>query len=222
MPPQVSNEILKVPDDAWEIVRDCRVFFLKQLVRLLQEVERLPEDPLRAFVKGAGAYYDDIVSTEKRTRFDQLGSLTASRISLLGDDDLELDIRLSSFVSQLLKTNSNELWRVYLRFVTLLGRPDLSPGDNPVGPKAVAMGLVAMCKALNDDHDRALDRIARLEDYFGEFLSGVYLALNDFLVSRKVSAAQPTIVTAPAVVEHRAQSGATGGMPALDAASLVT
>ena len=104
MHPPVSNEILKVPDDAWEIVRDCRVFFLKQLVRLLQEAERLPEDPLRAFVKGAGAYYDDIVSTEKRSRFDQLGSLTASRISLLGDDDLELDIRLSSFVSQLLKT----------------------------------------------------------------------------------------------------------------------
>ncbi|HEX9195267.1 MAG TPA: DUF1631 family protein [Azonexus sp.] len=219
MPPQVSNEILKVPDDAWEIVRDCRVFFLKQLVRLLQEAERLPEDPLRAFVMGAGAYYDDIVSTEKRTRFDQLGSLTASRISLLGEDDLELDIRLSSFVSQLLKTNSNELWRVYLRFVTLLGRPDLSPGDNPVGPKAVAMGLVALCKALNDDHDRALDRIARLEDYFGEFLSGVYAALNDFLVSRKVSAAQPTIVTAPDVAEHRAQSGAAGGVPALDAAA---
>jgi hypothetical protein len=177
---------------------------------------------LRAFAKGAGAYYDDIVSTEKRTRFDQLGSLTASWISLLGDDDLELDIRLSSFVSQLLKTNRNERWRVYLRFVTLLGRPDLSPGDNPAGPKAVAMGLVAMCMALNDDHDRALDRIARLEDYFGDFLSGVYLALNDFLVSRKVSAAQPTIVTAPGVVEQRAQSGATGGMPALDAASLVT
>jgi hypothetical protein len=219
MHPPVSNEILKVPDDAWEIVRDCRVFFLKQLVRLLQEAERLPEDPLRAFVKGAGAYYDDIVSTEKRSRFDQLGSLTASRISLLGDDDLELDIRLSSFVSQLLETNSSELWHVYLRFVTLLGRPGLSPNDNPVGPKAVAMGLVALCKTLGDDHDRALDRIARLEDYFGEFLPGLYLALNDFLVGRKVSAAQPTIVTAPDVGEHAVASGAAGGMPALDAAA---
>ncbi|HYO28050.1 MAG TPA: DUF1631 family protein, partial [Azonexus sp.] len=219
MPIPVGNEILQVPDDAWDILRDCRVFFLKQLVRLLQEAERLPEEPLRAFVKAAGAYYDDIVSTEKRSRFDQLGSLTASRISLLGDDDLELDIRLSSFVSELLEANSNELWRVYLRFVTLLGRPDLSPNDNPVGPKAVAMGLVALCKALGDDHDRALDRIARLEDYFGEFLPGLYLALNDFLVGRKVSAAQPTIVTAPDVGEHAAASGAAGMPPALDAAA---
>ena len=219
MPPPVDNEILQVPDDAWEILRDCRVFFLKQLVRLLQEAEPLPEEALRAFAKAAGAYFDDIVSTEKRSRFDQLGSLTASRISLLGEDDLELDIRLSSFVSQLLETNSSELWRVYLRFVTLLGRPDLSPSDNPAGPKAVAMGLVALCKALGDDHDRALDRIARLEDYFGEFLPGVYLALNDFLVSRKVSAAQPTIVTAPDVVDHTATSGVAGGMLAIDPAA---
>ena len=123
MPIPVGNEILQVPDDAWDILRDCRVFFLKQLVRLLQEADRFPEEPLRAFVKAAGAYYDDIVLTEKRSRFDQLGSLTASRISLLGEDDLELDIRLSSFVSQLLETNSRELWRVYLRFVTLAWPP---------------------------------------------------------------------------------------------------
>jgi len=217
MPP-VNNEILQVPEDAWEILRDCRVFFLKQLVRLLQEADRLPEEPLRAFAKGAGAYFDDIVSTEKRSRFDQLGNLTASRISLLGEDDLELDIRLNSFVAQLLESNSSGLWRVYLRFVTLLGRPELSPNDNPVGPKIVAMGLVALCKALDDDRDRALDRIERLEDHFGEFLPGVYLALNDFMVSRGVSAAQPTIVTAADIAEYSSAS-AGSGMMAIDPAA---
>jgi hypothetical protein len=39
MPIPLGNEILQVPDDAWDILRDCRVFFLKQLVRLLQEAE---------------------------------------------------------------------------------------------------------------------------------------------------------------------------------------
>jgi hypothetical protein len=218
MPAPVSNEIPQVPGDAWEILRDCRVFYLKQLVRLLQEAEPLPEEPLRAFVKAAGGYYDEIVSTERRSRFDQLGNLTASRISLVGEDDLELDIRLGSFVAKLFDANGSELWRVYLRFVTLLGRPDLSPNDNPVGPRAVAKGLAALCMAVDDDHDRALDRIARLEEHFGEFLPGVYLALNDFMVSRRVSAAQPTIVTAPDVGEYAAASGAAG-MPALDAAA---
>lgn len=210
MAPSGNKEILQVPDDAWDILRDCRVFFLKQVVRLLQEAEPLPEEPLRAFARATGAYFDDMVSSEKRSRFDQLGSLTASRISLLGEDDLELDIRLGSFVSQLLEANARELWRVYLRFVTLLGRPDLSPGDNPVGPKAVAKGLAALSQALDDDHERALDRVARLEEHLAEFLPAVYLALNDFLVSRKVSAAQPTLVTAPDVVDHSAAPGASG------------
>ena len=35
MPAPVSNEIPQVPGDAWETLRDCRVFYLKQLVRLL-------------------------------------------------------------------------------------------------------------------------------------------------------------------------------------------
>ena len=82
MAPPVSNEILQAPDDAWEILRDCRVFFLKQLARLLQEAEPFPEEPLRAFVKAAGAYFDDIVSTEKRSRFDQLGSRWSARMIL--------------------------------------------------------------------------------------------------------------------------------------------
>ena len=64
MAPSVNNEILQVPDDAWDIVRDCRVFFLKQVVRLLQEAEPLPEEPLRAFAKAhpllvvKGGYFD--------------------------------------------------------------------------------------------------------------------------------------------------------------------
>lgn len=204
------KEILQVPHDAWDILRDCRAFFLKQVVRLLQEAEPLPEEPLRAFARATGEYFDDMVSTEKRSRFDQLGNLTASRISLLGEDDLELDIRLGGFVLQLLQANAGELWRVYLRFVTLLGRPDLSPGDNPVGPKAVAKGLAALSRALDEDHDRALDRVARLEEHLAEFLPAVYLALNDFLVNRKVSAAQPTLVTAPDVVDRSATPGEAG------------
>ena len=41
MAPSVNNDFLQVPDDAWDILRDCRVFFLKQVVRLLQEAEPL-------------------------------------------------------------------------------------------------------------------------------------------------------------------------------------
>ena len=218
MNPAAGSEALQVPADAWEVLRDSRAWFLKQAGQLLREAEPVSEEALAAFAKAVGAYFDEKTTSERRTSFDQLGDLTASNISLVGECDLELDIRLGSFAAQLAESNGKELWRVYLRFVTLLGRPDLSPADNPVGPKAFARGLTALCGAVDEAPDLALERIGRLEEHFSEFLPALYAGLNDFLIARKVSAAQPTIVTAPDVASA-AQAGGVAGGVGMDAAA---
>ncbi|HQU80228.1 MAG TPA: DUF1631 family protein [Azonexus sp.] len=212
MPLATDDEALQVPGDAWEILRDCRAWFLKQAGQLLREAEPVSEAALAAFVKAVGVYFDEKTTSERRTSFDQLGDLTASNISLVGECDLELDIRLGSFSALLTESNGKELWRVYLRFVTLLGRPDLSPADNPVGPKAFAKGLTALCGVLDEAADRTLERIGRLEEHFSEFLPALYAGLNDFLIGRKVSAAQPTIVTAPDAATAASAGGAAGSI----------
>ncbi len=168
------KESLPTPDDAWEILRDCRAWFLKQAVQLLREAEPVPDDAAAAFSQALGAYFDEKTTAERRTSFDQLGDLTASKISLLGENDLELDIRLGQFSAQLTESNGKALWRVYLRFVTLLGRPDLSPADNPVGPKAIAKGLAALSTMLGESPDSARQRLDRLEDVFAEFRPALY------------------------------------------------
>lgn len=215
-----TNESLQTPDDAWEILRDCRGWFLKQADKLLREAEALPDDAVAAFAKAVGAYFDEKTSAERRTSFDQLGDLTASKISLLGESDLELDIRLGEFSALLTESNGKALWRVYLRFVTLLGRPDLSPTDNPVGPKAIAKGLAALSTVLGEGPDSTRQRLDRLEDVFAEFLPALYTGLNDFLIARKVSAAQPTIVTAPDVATAAQAGGVSGGLAIDPAAAL--
>lgn len=212
------TESLQTPDDAWEILRDCRTWFLKQAEKLLREAESIHEAEAAAFTKALGTYFDEKTSAERRSSFDQLGDLTASKISLLGEQDLELDIRLGEFSARLAEANGKALWRVYLRFVTLLGRPDLSPLDTPVGPKGIAKGLVAVCSAAADDPDSAVERIGRLETAFAEYLPVVYTGLNDFLIARKVSAAQATIVTAPDAAMAAQASGMTGAL-ALDPAA---
>ena len=212
MPLAAGDETLQVPDDAWEILRDCRAWFLKQAGQLLREADPVSDEALAAYVKAVGTYFDEKTTSERRTSFDQLGNLTASNISLVGDCDLELDIRLGSFSALLNESNGKELWRVYLRFVTLLGRTDLSPADNPVGPKAFARGLTALCGAVDEASDLTLERIGRLEEHFSEFLPALYAGLNDFLIGRKVSAAQPTIVTAPDAATAASASGAAGTM----------
>ncbi len=212
MPLAADDETLQVPDDAWEILRDCRAWFLKQAGQLLREADPVSAEALAAYVKAIGSYFDEKTTSERRTSFDQLGDLTASNISLVGECDLELDIRLGSFSALLTESNGKELWRVYLRFVTLLGRPDLSPADNPVGPKAFARGLTALCGVVDEASDLTLERIGRLEDHFSEFLPALYAGLNDFLIGRKVSAAQPTIVTAPDAATAASASGAAGSI----------
>ena len=212
MPFATDDETLQVPDDAWEILRDCRAWFLRQAGQLLREADPVSAEALAAYLRAIGGYFDEKTTSERRNSFDQLGDLTASNISLVGESDLELDIRLGSFAALLTETNGKELWRVYLRFVTLLGRPDLSPADNPVGPKAFAGGLTALCGVVDEASDRTLERIGRLEEHFSEFLPALYAGLNDFLIGRQVSAAQPAIVTAPDLASAAPAGGTAGGI----------
>ncbi|MGE5945863.1 MAG: hypothetical protein ACM35F_04125, partial [Betaproteobacteria bacterium] len=152
------DEALQVPASDWEILRDFRAYFLKQVGQLLKESGPLPDDARSAFVSAVGDYFDDKVVIGKRTTFAQTAELNASNIALVGEADLEFEIRVGEFVSRLVDNNSDELWRLYLRFVTLLDRPDLSAADNPVGPRGFAKGVAALSGMLGEDHARKLDR----------------------------------------------------------------
>lgn len=191
------STVPQAPEDAFAVLRDCRGFYLKQLGQLLQEAEPVSPKAVQIFQETVGAYFDEMASSARRSGFEDAKGLTASRISLVKENDLELDIRLTDFTSRLMEKTGGDLWRVYLRFITLLARPDLSTADNPVGPKGIALGLTDLCAELGENHDKTLDRIDRLETYFAQNLSYLYAKLNDFLNERKIGAAQPALITAP-------------------------
>lgn len=201
-------------DESSRILRDCRGRYLKEIGQLLQEAEPPLAPLVSGFRETVGAYFDEMVSTQRRSGFELSDGLTASRISLVGEDDLELEIRLGEFSSRLMESTGGDLWRVYLRFVTLLDRPDLSTADNPVGPKGIALGLTTLCAKLGQTHDQALERIERLENYFSQHLSILYANLNDYLAEQKVAAAHPSIVTATDKGNAPA-SGGTGNAEAV-------
>ena len=191
--PVISGEV----DDSAKILADCRALYLKELGQLLREAEPVTDLAVKVFVQSVAEYFDEMVSTARRGGFDDADGLTASRISLVHENDLELDIRLSEFSAKLLEKTGGDLWRVYLRFVTLLKRPDLPKSDNPVGPKGMAAGLLQMCSELGEGHDKTLARVERLEDYFASNLPVLYANLNALFEKRHVDAAQPSIISAP-------------------------
>ena len=132
---------MSIHSDAFATLRDCRALFIKHLGALLRIASWFPATPSRPSRKAQGAYFDEIVASERRGNFaEEAYGLTASRITLLAEDDLELGIRLDNLTARLLENAGSSLWKLHLRFVTLLRRPDLSNSDNPVGPKGICRG----------------------------------------------------------------------------------
>jgi len=197
---------MAVMADAFHLLSDTRALFLKHLGALLQDSGLISTHAIEAIQNGAGAYFDEIVSTNRRGSFaEEADGLTSSRISLVGEEDLELNIRLDDMSASLFEATGGSLWKTHLRFVTLLRRPDLPKSANPVGPKGIAQGLNAMFDAAGAFAiDKKLELLDRIEACLIKGLPALYAEINDFMDRGGVEAAQPSIVNS--------KEGPTGGV----------
>ncbi len=201
--------------DNFEILRDCRALYLRQLASLLRDSLLLSAADVTAVQQGAGEYFDEMVSAKGRGSFrEEAGGLTSSRITLVGEDDLEFGIRVDNFTARLFEATGSTLWKLHLRFMTVLRRPDLAKGDNPVGPKGIANGLRDMfAKQGAVPLDNKLDLLDKIEDYLVKNLPAVYDTVETFLGKSGVETAQTNIVTSPESPQQKTPAGNTGVGP---------
>ena len=187
---------MAVQSDSFHLLSDTRALFLKHLGVLLQDSGLLSAPAIQSIQDGAAAYFDEMASTSRRGTFaEEVDGLTASRITLVGEEDLELGIRLDDMSARLFESTGGSLWRTHLRFVTLLKRPDLPKSANPVGPKGIAQGLTTMFAAAGAFAiDNKLELLDRIEASLLEGLPALYAEINDFMDRKGIDAAQPTII----------------------------
>jgi hypothetical protein len=185
--------------DSFEILRDCRVLYLEQIAVLLRDTGVLSATAIKSVAHGAGAYFDDVVASSKRGSFrEEVDGLTSSRITLVGEDELELELRLDNVGARLFEAAGNELWKTHQYFITVLKRPDLSKSNNPVGPNSITQGLKEMFAGTGGMVlDKKLDMLDRIEARLTDGLSGLYLAINEYFVRQGIEAAPTTIVSSP-------------------------
>lgn len=190
---------MAVQSDSFHLLSDTRALFLKHLGALLQDNGLLSAPAIQAIQDGAGAYFDEMVSTNRRGSFaEEASGLTSSRITLVGEEDLELGIRLDNMSARLFESTGGSLWKTHLRFVTLLRRPDLPKSANPIGPKGIAQGLTTMFDAAGAFAiDKKLELLDRIEACLLEGLPALYAEINDFMDRGGVEAAQPGIIGSP-------------------------
>lgn len=185
--------------DRYETGQACRETYLQHLGELLRHSGIVSEAGIAAISEGAGKYYDEMLVSQRSSGFaEEADGLTSSRLTLLCDDDLELGLRLDALSHDLFERTAGDLWRLHLRFVTLIGRADLPKTDNPVGPKGISEGLFAMFRAAGADSlDRKLDLLDRLQPLLADRLPALYALLDEKLAAAGVGAAAPTIVSTP-------------------------
>lgn len=181
--------------DSFFVLKDCRTLFQRRLADIARAAGISLPTVIEAFTGALGEGFDELAVAVRRAGFEQAAGLTASRITLMGDDDLELEIRIGEITKRLANIGGNALWKAHLRFVTLLRRPEMASADNPVGPQAIALGLWALCRESGGSLDGRLALLARLEEQCRIRLPAFYTELNDLLGTHGVEPAvlQPVV-----------------------------
>lgn len=177
-------------EDAFFILRDCRERFQRGLAGIARQAGVNAPAVIDALVREIVTAHDELAASSRADGFEQTDGLTASRISLVGNDDLELEIRIGDIVTRLKGNERIDRWRVQLRYMTLLDRPKMTAEDNPAGLEPVSRGLWAICQATKASLEQNLDILDRLEAQLQAGLPEVYRELNTLLEQRGVALPQ--------------------------------
>ncbi len=177
-------------EDAFFILRDCRELFQRGLAGISRQAGVNAPAVVEAFVREIATTHDELAAPSKANGFERTNGLTASRISLVGNDDLELEIRIGDIITRLKGNERIDRWRVQLRYMTLLDRPNMTAEDNPAGLEPVSRGLWAICQATKANLEQNLDILERLEEQLQAGLPDVYRELNVLLERRGVALPQ--------------------------------
>lgn len=198
----------KLPaEDAFFVLRDCRELYQKRLAETVQRAGVASPPLLQSFIDALGEAHDELAASRQNDAFGQTHGLTSSRITLMCDNDLELEIRIGDIARRLGEDAGKPLWRVHHRYMTLLHRPEMARADNPIGPEAVCGSLWALCSSSDISLERKLDLLDRVEEQLTLSLPLIYDELNDLLSRRGIEPAQSPIGSPPSSSAAAASRG---------------
>jgi len=200
--------------DPFFILNECRDLLVRRIADIARQCGVTDARVLDAMGREIGDAHDELASAQQQEGFEQTRGLTASRISLVGNDDLELDIRIGDIASHLKDDEHIDHWRTQLRYMTLLQRPRMTPDDNPAGLETIRRGLWTLCRESGGTLEQQFERLDRIEEMLKLKLPEIYLELNELLERRGVEPAPVQLIRQAG--SARAPSGpgqgnATGG-----------
>lgn len=165
------------------LIAECRAALLRTLEAFARNLGYARPDCLDAIKGAAGESYDELAGLRGRRGFEQARGLTASRISLVNEQDLSFTLELSDLERRLREYCDISLGRLHLRFMTLLSQDDAVAEQLPVGPETVCRSLRALAESAGLDGDERLELIERCMPTLGDHLRTFYKSLDTRLAS---------------------------------------
>lgn len=198
-------------EDAFFVLGYCREQFQHRLEDVVRQCGMTAPAVIEAFGQAIVRTHDELASQNKSGGFDETVGLTASRISLVGHDELDLEIRIGDLAAHLKNNENIDPWQVLLRYMTLLNRRDIRPEHNPLGLEPITQGLWAICHESGFTLEQNLVLLDRLEEMLQLRLPEIYTELNGLLEHHRVEPAQTSILQRSS--NHRQTSDTGTGSP---------
>lgn len=149
--------------DTRQLIDLARSQFAATLVAALRECGlRLPP-LLQAVERSANTAFDELAELRSKEDYQRKRSVTASRISLVHPEDMDLTVDLINLSHALTDACERELPRLHLLFMRLLDQHNAVQDQLPVGPEAVCIALRGLCDSgeLPPDLRQNLPRLAQ-------------------------------------------------------------
>jgi hypothetical protein len=201
----LDDDLFKLADKSASDLLQTRYFEAMRELRKLRHP--IQDATLRAMLNRHDAFWGGQAA-------EQLSALEvdSEELTLVTEEDLEENLAVTAVVTKAENRFHNALYALGQRFGHLLGTGEVSPGDNPVGPRALAE---AFHHALNLWHGELPVKLVifkLFERHVMNYVGGLYDDMNDVLVAADVL---PKIVQevkrhpiAPSVKRARGESDA--------------
>ncbi|NMG65797.1 DUF1631 family protein [Azoarcus indigens] len=164
------------------LVAEFRAGLLETLSEFAKDVGRGRPVELAAITEAAGACHDELAGFRDRHSFSAARGLTASRISLVHEDDLEFTIELTDLARRLRDRCSSELTPLHAAYLVLLDQTDAAEEQIPVGPETACRGLRALCDSAGLSGEKRSAFLSTALEPLGRRLRTFYRGLNDRLL----------------------------------------
>lgn len=169
------------------LLAHCRTSFAQALSTAARDCGLGAPDLLEVLSRGAGCAFDELAGLHSREEFVKLRSLTASRISLVHPEDMDLTVALINLAHYLGDACEKHLPRLHLLFMTLLDQRSSVLDQLPVGPDAACAALRQLCDSGALPSGWRLDIPSRIEKSLARALDELYQALSRELTEAGVS-----------------------------------